>query len=232
MVSIRSRFIQLLVIWPETTHWPTHPPTHPWVGVSLQIINLQTGLNYLDSVNIFQIFSDLTWPHQSTHPTTHPPTKLHTHPWVGNSSQISNLQTELKYLDKLKCYRILSDSGGPSPWGVADGWMGVGVGMGVWGCVPCTRTCTHAHTCMLNMLNMDASMLEAICNSIHVCVCVCMCARACGDTPHAPRHPPTHLPPPQSHREPKTPNFNNSWTNQDNSILFEDSLPLNIPELI
>ena len=35
-----------------------HP--HPWVGVSLQIINLQTELNYLDSVNNFQIFSDLT----------------------------------------------------------------------------------------------------------------------------------------------------------------------------
>ena len=75
-----------------------HPPTihpHPWVGVSLQIINLQTELNYLDSVNNFQIFSDLTWPH----PLTHPPTKLYTHPWVGESPQISNLQTELKYLN-------------------------------------------------------------------------------------------------------------------------------------
>ena len=27
---------------------PNHPHTHPWVGVSLQIINLQTELNYLD----------------------------------------------------------------------------------------------------------------------------------------------------------------------------------------
>ena len=34
---------------------PIHPTTHthPWVGVSLKIINLQTELNYLDSVNIF-----------------------------------------------------------------------------------------------------------------------------------------------------------------------------------
>ena len=56
-----------------------------------------------------------------------------------------------------------------------------------------------------------------------------------GDTPmppDAPDTPPTHLPPPQSHREPKTAKFNKSWTNRDNSILFEDSLPLNIPELI
>ena len=27
---------------------PNHPHTHPWVGVSLQIINLQTELNYVD----------------------------------------------------------------------------------------------------------------------------------------------------------------------------------------
>ena len=39
---------------------PIHPHTHPWVGVSLQIINLQSELNYLDFVNILKIFSDLT----------------------------------------------------------------------------------------------------------------------------------------------------------------------------
>ena len=53
----------------------------------------------------------------------------------------------------------------------------------------------------------------------------------CG-APH--NHPDPHpsKPHPQSRREPKTPKFNKSWTNRDNSILFEDSLPLNIPELI
>ena len=126
---------------------------------------------------------------------------------------------------------------GSTPEGVADGWMGVGMGMGVWrvshACMH-AHTCTHTCTCMLNMLNMDASMLVAICNfytCINVHVCVCMHAHACtcgGDTPM----PPIHLPPPQSHRKPKTPKFNKSWTNQDNLILFEDSLPLNIPELI
>ena len=152
---------------------------------------------------------------------------------MGNSSQISNLQTELKYLDKLKCYRILSDSGGPPPWG-AGRWVDGGGGRyGCLGGVPCMHACTHthAHTCMLNMLNMDASMLAAICNSIHVCVHVHACACVWGHLP-CPQIPPTHLPPPQSRREPKTPNFNNSWTNRDNLILFEDSLPQNIPELI
>ena len=161
----------------------------------------------------------MTLPHPSTHPTTHPPAKPHTHPWVGNSSQISNLQTELKYLDKLKCYRILSDSGGPPPWG-SGGWVD---GDGGWhGCVGgcLMHGCMHAHarthacTCMLNMLNMDASMSAAICNfytCINVCVCVCVRACACEwGHPHAPRCPHTHLPPPQSRREPKTPKFNKS----------------------
>ena len=165
---------------------------------------------------------------------------------MGNSSQISNLQTELKYLDKLKCYQILGDSGGPPPWGVADEWMGWGL---VWVCGEMSHACMHAHACtctqactcmlnMLNMLNMDASMSAAICNfytCINVHLCMCMHAHTCACVwghPHAPRCPPTHLPPPQSCREPKTPKVNKSRTNRDNSILFEDSLPLNIPELI
>ena len=146
--------------------------------------------------------------HQPTQPPTHPPN--HTHPWVGNSSQISNLQTELKYLEKCKCYRILSDSGDLPPWG-GGGWVD-GHGNGHW-CVgvshacthACTCTHTHTHTCMLNMLNMlnmDASMSAAICNfytCINVCVCMCLHVHACvcvWDTPHAPRCPP--IPPPPS----------------------------------
>ena len=91
------------------------------------------------------------------------------------------------------------------PRGVADGWMGVGVGMDVWGGgVPCMHarthmhTHTHTHTCMLNMLNMDASMLAAICNSIHVCVrvhaCMCMCVHVGTPPPMPPDTPDT--PPP------------------------------------
>ena len=99
--------------------------------------------------------------------------------------------------------------------GVADGWMGVGVGMGVWGDVPCTYThthmCTHTHTrtCMLNMLNMDAFMLVAFAIP-YMCVCACacvrMCVHACGDTPmppDTPRHPPPTCPLPRAAGSPK-----------------------------
>ena len=139
---------------------------------------------------------------------------------MGNSSQISNLQTELKYLDQLKCYRILSDSGGPPPWG-GGRWVDGGGGRYgcVGGCPMHARTHTHAHarthtrTCMLNMLNMlnmDAPMLAAICNSIHVCVCVCVHVRACACMwghppmpPDTPRHPPPTCPLPRAAGSPK-----------------------------
>ena len=135
---------------------------------------------------------------------------------MGNLSQISNLQTELKYLDKLKCYRILSDSGGPPPWGGGRWVDGVGVGMGVGGCLMHAHTHMHAHarthacTCMLNMLNMDASMSAAICNfytCINVCVCMCVhvhvCACVWGHPPMPPDVPPPTCPLPRAAGSPK-----------------------------
>ena len=142
---------------------------------------------------------------------------------MGNSSQISNLQTELKYLDKLKCYRILSDSGGTPPWGSGrwvdgdGGWYGCVGGCPIHACMHThAHACMHACTCMLNMLNMDASMSAAICNfytCINVRVCMCVHVHACvcvWGHPPCPKMPPTHLPPPQSRRKPKTPKFNKS----------------------
>ena len=127
---------------------------------------------------------------------------------MGNYSQISNLQTELKYLDKLKCYRILSDSGGPPPWGVADGWMGVGVGMGVWRDVPCmhAHTCTHARTHMhvkhgcLHVGGHLQFLYMYKCACVRVCVLTCMCL---GTSPHAPRCPPPTCPLPRAAGSPK-----------------------------
>ena len=123
---------------------------------------------------------------------------------------------ELKYLDKLKCYRILSDSGGPLPLG-GDRWLDGGTGRyGLVGRCPMhahmhMHMHAHMHTCtcmlnMLNMLNMDASMLTAICNSIHVCVCACVHVHACAcmwGHPHAPRYPQTRPHPPAPSPEPQ-----------------------------
>ena len=64
-------------------------------------------------------------------------------------------------------------------------------------------------------------MSPAICTFY---TCVCMHVHACGDTPHAPDAPRQPLPTCTLPRAAGSP--------ADNLILFEDSLPLNIPELI
>ena len=173
----------------------------------------------------------MIWPeptHQPNH--THPPTKPHTYTWVGNSSQISNLQTELKYLDKLKCYQILSDSRGPPPGGVQMGGWEWGW---VWVCGRVSHACMNAHACISTHTRTHMHvkhakhakhgclhvgghlqflyMYKCACVHVHACTCMWMCV----GTPPCPQMPPTHLPPPQSCREPKTPKFNKSWTNWD-----------------
>ena len=128
------------------------------------------------------------------------------------------------------------------PGGWVGGWLGVGLGRGtphtcahvhVHACM-CTLTCMHVkhdkHGCLrggghLQFPNMFILVFRA-CASMHMHV------HMCRDTPPCPQMPPTHLPPPQSPREPKSTKVYKSWTNWDNSILLEKSLPLNIPELI
>ena len=126
--------------------------------------------------------------------------------WVnGESPQISNLQTKLKYLDWFKCIEFLLILGvPPGRW--------VYWGRGGYQCVEAphkTCTCMHAYACtyMLNMINMDASMRAAICNFYtYVCVHVhaCTCMFTCVGIPHhAPRCPHPSAPSPRATGSPK-----------------------------
>ena len=99
---------------------------------------------------------------------------------MGESPQISNLQTELKYLDKFKCYWILNDSRGPPRgWG---GWMRVGV---VRGCTPpmCTHMHVHAHTHAYDIIGNSQGFPQwgqPFAWNYHVYhACVCMRVHAC-----------------------------------------------------
>ena len=124
------------------------------------------------------------------------------------------------------------------------GWGGVWMGMGGGERVHHTHMHMHAHACMYDIIgnpqdfpksNGGGHLHEITMFTTHACACVHVRACACtcvGGTPNHPPPPSSHPPTPKSHRKPKTPKFDNSCTNQDNSILFEDSLPLNIPELI
>ena len=171
---------------------------------------------------------------QPINPPNHPPNYAPTHGGGFSTKFKSSNRIELSWL--VQVLLNFDWFWGP-PLGVGKwvDWVGLGW---VWICGGVhhaqTCTCMYTPTCMLNMINMGVSMLVAICN-FYTCIHVCMHVHAFKDTPHVHRclqTPPKHLPPPQSCREPKTPKFNKSWTNQDILILFEDSLPLNIPELI
>ena len=185
----------------------------------------------------------MTWSHPSTHPTTHQTI----HPPMGGE-----FFTDFKSSNGIEISWLVQALSnfywfwGSTPWGGGRWVHGGGVGMGVWEGVPCTHTCTctykrmHMHVKHANHAKHGCLHVSGHLQFLYMYTCVyvreCACMLVCGGTPpHAPRcpwHPPTHLPPPQSRREPKTAKFNKSWTNQDNSILFKDSLPLNIPELI
>ena len=104
------------------------------------------------------------------------------------------------------------------PW-VGVGWVGLNGSLGMmWGWQWHGDDGDNGEDTTITI-----NMLAAICNFF---TCLCLCVHTCVGTPPPPS---TH---PQSCREPKSPKFSKSWTNWDNSILFEDSLPLNTPELI
>ena len=167
---------------------------------------------------------DPTYP--PNQPPTDPPNHTPTHGWIIlHRFQIFRWNWNILISSSDIGFLLIP---GIHPRGVVDRLMGW-----VWVCVGCPmHACmdAHAHTCtcmlnMINMLNMDASMTVAICNfytCIHVHVCMHVGTVPCPQTP-----PPT-CPLPRAAGSPKQQN----WTNRDNSILFEDSLPLNTPELI
>ena len=146
----------------------------------------------------------MTWSHPSTHPTTHPQNHTPTHGWgILQKFQIFKRNWNILISSSVTEFLLIL---GIHPLGVADGWMGVRMGMGVWGC----PMHTHTHTCMHARTHMHVEHdKHAKHGCLHVsghlqfytCVCMCVCVHvhACGDTPmppDAPRHPPPtcHLP--------------------------------------
>ena len=217
---------------------PINSPIHPKVGVSPQIINLQTKSNYINKFKLYQI-SHLTWPHPLTHPPTHPPNYTAILGWgILNRFQIFKQNWNISISSSAIEFSLIPGvppGGGDQVDGSGGWWKGAPTHMHM-------HAHAHAYTCVWHHREFPGfpSMGAAICMKLS---CLPrMHVHVCGGTPiHPPTTPPTpiHPPPtPQSHRESESPKFNKSfwtksfWTNQDNSILFEDSLPLNIPQLI
>ena len=192
------------------------------------------------------------WPdptHQPTHPSTHPPNYTPTHGWGSlHRFQIFKQNWNISISSSaIEFWLILGSPQGVEGWVDGSGGVVRGCPLHMCTCMHThTHTCMHAHACTYDIIGNSQDSPNGGCHlqlklSCLMCICACVCMHACmcvhvhvyGGHPSTTPHPHTPTPPhPHSRREPKTPKFNKSWTNWDNLILFEDSLPLNIPELI
>ena len=117
------------------------------------------------------------------------------------------------------------------PWGVG-GWVDLGGGGERVPPHMCTHMHLHIHACTYDIIGNSPGFPQcgaAICMKLscllcmHVHACMHMHVHMCGAPSNHPHpHPTTPIQPPlpQSCRQPKSPKFNNSWTNRDNLILF------------
>ena len=85
--------------------------------------------------------------------------------------------------------------------------------------------CTHAHVYMYRNCKWPLTWRHPYLSCLTcIWVCGCMCVHGTWDTPDTPTPNPIY-PPITLHRvgDPRNQlKFNNTWTNEDNSILFED----------
>ena len=159
-----------------------------WIDLDLLYFIWETSYQYFGCF----IFIWVIW-HDPTYWCTHPPTQPYTHLYVGESPQISNVQTELNYLNSFKVYWIFTDLM-DAPLGVGvDGWVVVRVCQRVWEneCPThvCTHTYTHACACIHkqwchngNHQEKPIAMGAAICmklSCLYMCVSVCACMCTC-----------------------------------------------------
>ena len=178
----------------------------------------------------------------SINPPIHPITHQTIHKLMGQE-----ISTDYKssnridiYLDSFKFYCNFRHLG---PLALGEGAGGLGVS-GSMGLSPhaCTHMCMHAHMHM-HMLNMLINMIPmkvAICNFftyMYILACTCVCVHACMHIcmwghPHIPRYPLPSCSSPRTTGGPNQCKSNKTWTNQDNSIPFEDLGPLQFSGLI
>ena len=243
ITSIRSRFIQFLVIWPDPTHWPTHPPNHPHPPMGRGVSTNHKSSNRIELSWFSQQFLNFKWfdLNPPINPPTHPNQIIH--PPMGGE-----VSTDFKSSNRIEISRLVQvllnfewfQGSPPGGWGVGGWEWGV-----VRGCIPPMCTCMRMHACARAPTRVwhhrefpgIPPMGAAICMKLsclpHVHVrafaCMCTCVEGTPQPPPIPINPP---PTPRAAGSPKHQNSISPWTNRDNSILFEDSLPLNIPELI
>ena len=201
------------------THLSIQPPMNPPMGKGVSINHKSSNrieLSWLSQDLFDFLWFDLTPP---INPPNHPPTHQTIHPPIGGE-----VSTDFKSSNRIKIFvQVLLNF----YWFGWSTWVGMGVGGGlngslgmVWGwqgwCgddrddMGMTGTTWgwrgrqgrhHYHD---KHVGSHLQFFTCVCACMCACACVCMHVDMCGDTPMPPETL-THLPPPQSHREPKTP---------------------------
>ena len=219
------------MIWPDPTHPPTHhpnyTPTHGWGSLHrFQIFKQNWNISISSSAIEFWMILGVPpgggcmggWGGggERVHPT-HVHMHMHVHPHVydiiGNSQGFPNGGDHLHEIIMFTMH--------------ACACVQVHAHMHVCGGHPPTTPTPRAAGSPKHQNSLSLELIEIIrfCLKILYLWTFLNSYRLKLITPE----PPTHLPHPQSWGNPNRKNYNNSWTNRDNSILFKDLWPLNPP---
>ena len=160
----------------------------------------------------------MIWPdptHQPTQPPTHPPNHTPTHGW-GILHRFQIFKRNWNILISWSVIEFYVIPGVHPPGGVADGWIRVGVGMGVWGVSHAhmhahayarMHACTHMHVkhAKHGCLHAGGHLQFYTCVCVRVCACACVCMHVGTPpmSPDTPRHPPPTCPLPRAAGSPK-----------------------------
>ena len=140
-----------------------------------------------------------------TNPPIHPPNQAPTYGWgILHRFQIFKRNRNILICSSLIVILLIWRVPSLRVGGWVSGWWWNWVGA-----PPCTcaYTCMHIKHDKHGCLHGGGHFQFPNMFILVFCVCACMhvCVHMSKDTPHAPRCPLTHLPPPQSCREPKSP---------------------------
>ena len=143
-----------------TIHPTTHTPTNRWGCLHKSYIFKQNLIILIRS-RFIQFL--VNW-----HECTHWPTNLSTNPWSIYPPIVGGVSRNHKSSNRIEPSQLVEEL-------LHFYWFGGPTWLGGFGGTP-----THLHACT-HMLNMDAFMVAAICNYLHVVfsnthvyVCVCM----------------------------------------------------------
>ena len=178
--------------------------------------NLQTELNYLDSFKSYCNSSDLGFLSSRGWGCLGWSTIVYVNSGMFRGKESSNRICLSRLIQELLNFGVWAPCGsGRGRW--------VGVSWGIWGHGGCPHmhACMHMYTC----IEIANGCQHGDIHVYHVLTCICLCTCMHRTIPYTPISTPTPIHPsttPQRGYPQNQLKFDNTWTNQDISIPFEN----------